>query len=432
MDSKLRGQVLSIIAVLILGVVSIVIVANWRTIKRRWIKETPVSVETEVREEIASVEETSVRNNFVGDDPYSWMSDSTFFNDGEDESVAKRVSREMNTLTISVNSVYKDLRVSIYGYGNVLFSGEAFEINLKEVNNPLNAVTYKDTDKDGVIYIGNLEPVEYSVNLVPMTGYVVPDNSTKITVKGELSYEKISDINLIINDESEVVSRMEDTRVYSASAMGSIDRIDDMSVKEYAAYGIDVSSKDESIDFKELYDSGIRFVMLRAGYRGAKSGAIVKDTAFDDNAAMAKRAGLDVGAYFFSQAVSEIEAVEEASALIKICEGAYVNYPLAIVVDSAGGIGRADGLSSDRRNQYAIAFAKTVKNSGYESMIYESAAWLNDNENAKSLEKFGIWLGDYNEIPTYEGLYDFWQYTDTGELSTIDGNRIITVDLRKQ
>lgn len=431
MDFKLKKQVIVMVIFLVIGVLSIVVIANWRTIKRKYAK-TPVTASVATSEESEEPEPVDdKRIAFIGNDPMAWMSDDEFFDNSKELSVAEKVSRQMNTLTVSVTSVYRDIRVSIYGYEEILRTGEEFEVSFKNLDDPKESKTVKDIDKDGVVYISELEPADYAVSLLPKEGFIVPENSTRIKVRGSVEHSKISDISLLLKEETDVTTKIEDTRLYSAASDESEDVLTDLTAKEYATYGTELSSQNGVIDFEMLYNEGIRFVMLRAGYRGARNGTLVKDASFAENASLAKRAGLDVGAYFFSQAVNEVEAVEEASALVDMCENLYVNYPLTIVFDYAGSLARAEKVTKEDRTVIAEAFAQTVRNSGFESMIYVAANKVEDCINIKQVEKYGVCIADYEPIPQYDGLYDFWQYSDCGEIAGLEGYFPLMVDLRK-
>lgn len=429
MDYRLRRQVIAIVCFLIVGVLSIVLVANWRTVKRRFDKSSATTVSTsETSVEIQ--EESPASNVLIGDNPTKWMSEDDFFDGNQIISTAETVSNEMRTLTIAVTSVCNDLRISIYGYGHVLHEGEEFVVRLKNLDNPAEVTDYKDNDKDGIIYISDLPAVEFAVSLYPIEGYIVPENSTRVMVKDHVEYKKIPDISLIIKEHNEVLAKVEDSRRYSAVNDKAEEVLDDLSAIEYATYGIEVSSKDEDVDFDTLYDEGIRFVMIRAGYRGSRSGTIFEDPSFVEYVSMAKRAGLEIGVYFYSQAINEKEAVEEASALLKLCEDMYITYPMALVVDTTGGDGRADNLKPEKRTAICKAFAETIKSEGFDTLIYGSAKWLEDEMDVSGLEKYNIWVGDLRPAPEYEGVYDFWEYTDEGDIKGYNGYAKFIIDMR--
>ena len=135
-----------------------------------------------------------------------------------------------------------------------------------------------------------------------------------------------------------------------------------------------------------------------------------------------RSAGLKVGVYFFTQAVNEVEAVEEASMVLALCEGYNLEYPVIIDSEGAGGEGRADSLDVETRTKVCAAFCETIKNAGYEAGVYASRSWFNANLNVKELDKYRIWLAEYRSTPLYSGYYDMWQYTSKGQIDGIEGN----------
>ena len=137
------------------------------------------------------------------------------------------------------------------------------------------------------------------------------------------------------------------------------------------------------------------------------------------------KAGLKVGVYFFSQAVNEVEAVEEASMVLSQVKGYKLTYPVFIDVEPSGG--RADKLSSGDRTKVINAFCQTIQNSGYRAGIYANKTWLETKLDMNVLNAYKVWLAQYASEPTYQGRYDMWQYKDTGKISGVTGN----VDLNR-
>ena len=183
--------------------------------------------------------------------------------------------------------------------------------------------------------------------------------------------------------------------------------------------GIDVSSWQSSIDWTAVKNSGISFVIIRCGYRGSQSGALVEDSKFRGNITGAKAAGLKVGVYFFTQAVNEVEAVEEASMAVELAKNYGVGYPIFIDTEGAGG--RADGLSKASRTAAVKAFCQTVQNSGYTAGVYASKDWYNSNVDYSQLSGYKIWLAQYASAPTFSNRYDLWQYSSSGSVGGIKG-----------
>ncbi len=188
--------------------------------------------------------------------------------------------------------------------------------------------------------------------------------------------------------------------------------------------GIDVSKFQKSINWTKVKNAGINFAIIRCGYRGYGSGVLVEDPMFRSHITGAKAAGLRVGVYFFSQAVTEAEAVEEASMAVKLAGTYGINMPIAIDSEYAnGGAGRADGLSKADRTRITIAFCNTVANSGYTPMVYASKNWFSEHLDPSQFpSSYRIWVAQYAAKCTYGGRYDIWQNTSKGTVDGVSGN----------
>ncbi len=185
--------------------------------------------------------------------------------------------------------------------------------------------------------------------------------------------------------------------------------------------GIDVSKWNGNIDWNAVKNSGVSYAIIRCGYRGSSTGALIEDPKFRSNIKGAKAAGLKVGVYFFSQAVNEVEAVEEASMALSLASGYGLNYPIFLDVESSGG--RGDGISKETRTAVCKAFCSTVQNSGVSAGIYANKTWFTEMINTGSLTGYKIWLAQYASAPTYTATrYDMWQYSSKGKVSGINGN----------
>ena len=186
--------------------------------------------------------------------------------------------------------------------------------------------------------------------------------------------------------------------------------------------GIDVSKYQKNINWSKIKNAGINFVIIRCGYRGYGSGVLVQDEMFVSHITGAKAAGLRVGIYFFSQAINEAEAVEEASMAISLAKKYGINMPIAIDSEYAnGGKGRADGLSKSDRTKITRAFCDTVKNSGYTPMVYASKSWFSNHLDVSKLSSYRIWVAHYAEKCGYTGNYHIWQNTDKGKVDGYSG-----------
>jgi GH25 family lysozyme M1 (1,4-beta-N-acetylmuramidase) len=184
--------------------------------------------------------------------------------------------------------------------------------------------------------------------------------------------------------------------------------------------GIDVSKWNGTIDWNAVKNSGVSYVIIRCGYRGSSQGALIDDPMFATNIKGATAAGLKVGVYFFTQAIDEVEAVEEASMVLDRIKGYRISYPIFLDVEYSGG--RADGISTETRTAVCKAFCATIQNAGYTAGVYANKTWFTSKINASALSSYKIWLAQYAAAPTYSGKYDIWQYTSKGQVSGISGN----------
>ena len=186
--------------------------------------------------------------------------------------------------------------------------------------------------------------------------------------------------------------------------------------------GIDVSKYQGNIDWNKVRDDGIEFVIIRAGYRGYGSGVLVEDPKFRQNIQGATAAGLKVGVYFFSQAITTEEAVEEASLCLQAVSGYNLAYP--IFIDSEYSTsrrdGRADGLSQEHRTKIAQAFCQTVQNSGYKAGVYASKTWFYGQLNYSALSGYHIWMAHFAQRTDFAYRYDIWQYSSRGSVNGIN------------
>ena len=185
--------------------------------------------------------------------------------------------------------------------------------------------------------------------------------------------------------------------------------------------GIDVSKWNGNIDWAAVKNSGVQFVIIRCGYRGSSQGALIEDPTFKKNIKGAINAGLNVGVYFFTQAVNEVEAVEEASMVINLIKGYNITYPVYLDVEASNG--RGDKISASQRTANIKAFCGTIQNAGYKAGVYANRTWFTSHINTSSLTNYRIWLAQYAASVTYNATrYDMWQYTSKGKVTGISGN----------
>ncbi len=195
--------------------------------------------------------------------------------------------------------------------------------------------------------------------------------------------------------------------------------------------GVDVSVHQGDIDWEMVKESGIDFAMVRLGYRGYGSGKAELDENYKDNIIGARDAGLDVGAYFFSQAVTAEEAVEEAELVIDCLEGLDVNYPVVFDWEIIyGDDARTDNVSVDVLTDCCVAFCETIKNAGYTPMIYQNKRTSIFKLDLNRLNDYDFWLAEYNHEPSYYYDFDMWQYTSEGRVPGIKGEVDLNISFK--
>ena len=191
--------------------------------------------------------------------------------------------------------------------------------------------------------------------------------------------------------------------------------------------GIDVSKHQGNIDWTKVKTSKkVDFAMIRSAYRGYTEGKIYEDTQFLNNVKGAYENGIKVGLYFYSSAINEREAVEEAIYVLnqinKYGIKNHINYPIVIDVEDFEGT-RNYHLTSEQRTKNVKAFCETIKNAGYIPMVYSYTYFLQSRLNMNELSNFDVWAADYSgKVNYYTGKYTMWQYTDKGIVDGITGN----------
>ncbi len=192
--------------------------------------------------------------------------------------------------------------------------------------------------------------------------------------------------------------------------------------KQASYAGVEISEEQDYVDFGKLKKEGISFVMLRVGARRYSTGQIMEDDYFADNIKRATDAGLDIGVYFFSQAITEAEAEEEAKWVLDMVKEYELEYPIVykmtyISNDSS----RIDDLSKDEKTKIALKFLDTVEDGGYVPMMYGTKEWLIKQVNLSRFEDYDIWLSQNGDLPDYPYRFAVWQYASDGDVEGISG-----------
>lgn len=184
---------------------------------------------------------------------------------------------------------------------------------------------------------------------------------------------------------------------------------------------VDVSDLQGKIDWERVSEDGIDFAMIRLGRRGYTEGNIYLDDYYYENVSGVQSEGMPFGVYFFSQEITEDEAIEEANFVIKHLSGSGISYPVVFdhePVESADG--RANNLSKNELTHITKAFCQKIEDAGYTPMIYGNAFDM-ERLNLNDLKGIDVWYAEYESSqPT--GQFDFamWQYSSTANVSGIN------------
>ncbi len=203
--------------------------------------------------------------------------------------------------------------------------------------------------------------------------------------------------------------------------------------KKASYTGIDLSEYQGDIDFEAVKNSGVDYVMLRLGGRYySDEGLLFVDMQFDTYFDEAKKAGLDVGVYFFSQATDVSEAKDEARFIIRKLEGRKLDYPIAFDWETIeGDTARTDYVTETELTDMAIAFCDTINEAGYRSMIYSNTTLMYFTYQLERLKDYDFWIADYEVYPSMYYLFTMWQYDTNGQVDGIDGAVDLNICLKK-
>ena len=178
-----------------------------------------------------------------------------------------------------------------------------------------------------------------------------------------------------------------------------------------ARTGIDVSTHQKDIDWQAVAADGIDFAILRLGRRGYTEGGLFLDEAFEQNLHGALDAGLEVGVYFFSQAVTPEEAEEEADYILEVLDGQALSFPVAFDWETiSGDEARTDGLTGTVMTRCAAAFCKRIEAAGYRPAVYFNRTQGYLHYDLRELVEYGLWLAEYDTVPDFYYHFYLWQY----------------------
>lgn len=199
--------------------------------------------------------------------------------------------------------------------------------------------------------------------------------------------------------------------------------------------GVDVSYHEGELDWKAIKDEGFEFVILRIAARGyGKEGRVFLDKMFHHNIQAAQEAGLDVGVYFFSQAINEEEAKEEAEFVLENLEGYELELPVvydpeSILDDEA----RTDDVTGEQFTKNTLVFCNMVEAAGFQPMIYSNMLWEAYKFDLSQLTQYPIWYADYEDVPQTPYYFSMWQYSEKGYIDAVkdnEGKNYVDLDIQ--
>lgn len=187
--------------------------------------------------------------------------------------------------------------------------------------------------------------------------------------------------------------------------------------------GIDVSRHQGKIDWSEVSGDGISYAFIRAGYRGSVEGKLVEDDQFTDNIEGALDNGIQVGVYFYTQALTAEEAREEAEFVVDLLQDYEITYPVVldleeVVTDNA----RTQNMTREEYTEAALAFCETIRDAGYTPMIYGNLKTFFLMLDLEKIEGYDKWFAYYDESIYFPYDFAVWQYSSKGSVDGIGGD----------
>ncbi len=297
---------------------------------------------------------------------------------------------------------------TIYLY-NLYYTTKTELDNHNEHLNPEEGISA--VDEEDLITVEQFKEVSQELNI--SIEYLQRFFPNEIVVKqgGEILYLPIDKSLALSNYNYLNMETVDGFKVYDDGAQKSI-------------AGIDVSYYQGVIDWEAVANdpANIEFAIIRAGYRGYVSGDINIDEQFLNNLEGSTSAGIDTGVYFFSQAINEDEAREEANFIIENIKDYNVTYPIVFDMEEVyDDNARTNNLTATEITDITIAFCEEIKAAGYTPVVYGNIGWMMFNLELSRLEDYDKWFAQYFRQPFFPYEYSMWQYTANGEVDGIEG-----------
>jgi len=348
-----------------------------------------------------------------------------------DKHTSKELVKNINTEIISKEVILKNDELGTYTYTlEYLYKKKKYKYD----------ITYEIKDTTPPIFIGaskNITIVKNSED-TPCSKIAYGDNYDNLPsceVIGSYDLTKIGTYNnlkFIITDNSNniaekefnlaVVSKINNSTNYTKPKYLYINDIKKYK-NEFTSIGIDVSKWQGKVDFNKVKNAGIEFVIMRMGSWRDQNEDITMDPKFEEYYKLAKEVGLKIGVYIYNVSKSEEDGIKTAKWVIDNLHGEKIDFPIAYDWEDWSNFTSYHISMHTLSNSY-LAFEKTLKDAGYDAMLYSSKYYL---ENVwMHLENSKVWLAHYTDKTDYQGNYMMWQMTS---LAKIDGITENTVDI---
>lgn len=195
--------------------------------------------------------------------------------------------------------------------------------------------------------------------------------------------------------------------------------------------GIDVSKHQGEINWKKVSEDNISYAFIRAGFRGSSEGKLVEDEFFADNIKGAIDNNIQVGIYFYTQAMTEEEAKEEAEFVLDLIQPYPITYPVVLDLEEANSdSARTADMTKEEYTKAAIAFCETIKEAGYTPMIYGNLKTFMIMLDMEQIEEYDKWFAYYDTSVYFPYDFKIWQYSSKGRVSGIKGDVDLNVGMK--
>ena len=330
-------------------------------------------------------------------------------------------------------AISKDDYVNAMYYEDYLIQhDDYFQLDFKEDSIIIKTVAYLSNQA----YLGELSAKvaanqgELSLEKVSYAAYVEP-NQEDIEKEGLIipRTTRLSEERLTLWGKNRETFLLEKSQILERNTLINDNFIKDENGYGYyedgikkTVFGIDVSKYQGDIDWETVKAYGVEFAIVRVGFRGNREGTLELDPYFHQNMEGAIKAGIPVGVYFFSQAINETEAIEEASFVLEQIKDYNVTYPVIFDTEQmASAKARANDLSRQLRTDITKAFCETIDAAGYHPMIYANTKQLLMGIDLEQLTEYDLWFAYYGSDLQFPYQFEMYQFSQEGTIPGIKG-----------